>query len=354
MPSARSCWRHCVRHNQAGDDRQRRGASFHADSIFARYYAAETIVDRFAHRPEGAIDVIIPVLNTNELWEKNLISIYREIPVRRLLIGNAGCTDDTIVIASKFPRVEVHDHSSFKTLGYSIKELIKAVETEWFAYLHADVYLPDGWFDTMRGHQSELDWFGCPMRLTVLMEYLHVHPDRPYAGSQMGRKAAFVGGLDRIDDDYVYRQEDFVFARIVEGGQFRHGKVEDTFHYHQVMPLLYGPGERVRKLKSIDFSVETTQAEELHTAETQLRGTIKYLRPDEFQVRAVRANVLKLQELGKFDFAECIAWVGRTNPEWLPHIPRPALRLHRYGTIARSGLKAIVRHSLEYLLHKLG
>ena len=62
------------------------------DSIFARYYAIQEFVDRFLQRPEGAIDVIIPVLNTNELWEKNLIAIYREIPVKRLIIGNAGCT----------------------------------------------------------------------------------------------------------------------------------------------------------------------------------------------------------------------------------------------------------------------
>jgi glycosyltransferase involved in cell wall biosynthesis len=322
-------------------------------SIFARYYTSEAFVDRFSERPDDAIDVIIPVLNANELWEKNLISIYREIPVNRLLIGNGGCADETIAIARKFPRVEVYDHLSSKTLGYSVKELIKAVETEWFAYLHADVYLPDGWFEVMRGHQGEFDWFGCPMRLTVMMDYLHHHPHRPYAGSQMGRRAAF-DGLDRIDDDYVYRQEDFVFARVVEDGGFRHGKVEDTFHYHQVMPLLYGAGERARKLKSVDFAVETTPAEELHTAETQFRGTIKYLRPDGFQIRAVQANVLKLKELGKFDFDERIAWVGRTNPEWLPHIPPPAARVHRYRTIARSGLKAMLRHGLEYLLHKLG
>jgi glycosyltransferase involved in cell wall biosynthesis len=323
------------------------------DSIFARYYASEAFVDRFSHAPGGAIDVIIPVLNTNELWEKNLLSIYREIPVNRLLIGNGGCSDETIAIAQKFPRVEVHDHSSFKTLGYSVKELIKAVETEWFAYLHADVYLPDGWFDTMRRHQAEFDWFGCPMRLTVLMEYQHVDADRPYAGSQMGRKAVFIGGLDRIDDDYVYRQEDFVFASIVEDGQFRHGRVEDAFHYHQVMPRVYRTADRMRTLKSIDIQMEVTEAEKLHTAETQLRGTIKYLKPDKYQIRAVEANVLQLKELNRFDFNDFIAWVARVNPEWLPHIPRPMRRLQRYQALVRSGVKAVVRHGLQYLLYKL-
>jgi len=323
-------------------------------SIFARYYAPEMFTDRFSNRPDGAIDVLIPVLNTNELWEKNLISIYREIPVSRLLIGDAGCSDQTIAIAKKFPRVEVHDHSSFKTLGYSVKELIKRVETEWFAYLHADVYLPGGWFDTMRSYQSDFDWFGCPMQVTVMGEYRHIDLDRPYAGSQMGRKAAFLNGLDTIEDDYVYRQEDFVFAGIVEKGQFRSGRVEDIFHYHQVMPRLYGTAARTRSLKSINIEMEMTEAEEIHTAETQLRGTVKYLRPDKYQIRSVEANVLQLKQLNRFDYEEFIAWVAKTNPEWIPHIPRPMRRLQRYQALVRSGFKAIVRHVLQYFLYKLG
>jgi hypothetical protein len=332
---------------------QQRSASI-PGSIFARYYAPEMFTDRFSDRPDGAIDVIIPVLNTNELWEKNLISIYREIPVNRLLIGDGGCRDETIAVAKKFPRVEVHDHSLFKTLGYSVKELIETVETEWFAYLHADVYLPAGWFDRMRSHQWEFDWFGCPMQVTVLAEYRHIDPDRPYAGAQMGRKAAFLNGLDKIEDDYVYRQEDFIFAGTVESGQYRHGRIEDTFHYHQVMPRLYGTAARTRSLKSVNIEMELTEAEEIHTAETQLRGTVKYLRPDKYQIRSVEANVLQLKRLNRFDFDEFIAWVAQTNPEWVPHIPRPMRRLQRYQALVRSGFKAIVRHVLQYLLYKLG
>jgi hypothetical protein len=323
------------------------------DSIFARYYAPEAFVDRFSHRPDGALDVIIPVLNTNELWEKNLISIYREVPVSRLILGNAGCTDETIATAKKFPRVAVRDHARFRTLGYSIRDLIGAVESEWFIYLHADVYLPDGWFDAMRAHQSSYDWFGCPMRITALIEYLRDERHRPYAGSQMGRKAAFVDGLGRIDDDYVYRQEDFVFADLVENGRFRHGKIEDTFHYHQVMPLLYGGGERVRKLKRIDFSVEWSDAEERHVRETQLRGTVKYLKPTLYQIRAVEENYQALDKLGALDPDEFVSWVARTSPEWLPHIPQGRSKMYRYRALARGSFKAIARRGLEYLLHKL-
>jgi hypothetical protein len=291
-----------------------------AQSIFARYYAEEPFVDRFARSPEGAVDVIIPVLHSNELWKKNLISIYREVPVRRLLLGDAGCKDDTLVIARQFPRVEVYDHTSYKSLGYSVRALMTAVETEWFLYLHSDVYLPEKWFDTMRAHQSEFDWFGCPMLMTVLLEYPQ-HRVRPYAGAQMGRKAAFVGGLDRIDDDYVYRQEDWVFARIVEDGGFRHGKVEDTFHWHQMMSRLYGDDRRVRTFSQVKIEFDMTKEEELYTLETQLRGTIKYLLPDANQVGSVRENLWLLRKAGAINLWEFYGWVMRTNPQWLRFLP---------------------------------
>ena len=54
--------------------------------------------------PSDAVDVLIPVMHTNDLWEANLLSIYREIPVKRLLLGDAGCIDRTVEIARRFPR----------------------------------------------------------------------------------------------------------------------------------------------------------------------------------------------------------------------------------------------------------
>src|SRR5437016_2060726 len=94
----------------------------------------EVFSDRFASGREGAVDVLIPVMHTNEMWGRNLISIYREIPVNRLLLGDGGCIDQTIEIAKKFPRLVVDDHRGFTSLGYSIRKLIERVETEWFVY----------------------------------------------------------------------------------------------------------------------------------------------------------------------------------------------------------------------------
>lgn len=282
-------------------------------SIFSEYYSQVPFYDKFTHHPDSAVDVIIPIIHTNELWETNLKSFYREIPINRLLIGDGGCMDDSIKIAKKFPRVKIFNHKKYVSLGYSIRKLIEEVETDWFIYPHSDIYLPEGWFEKMRSHQGKLDWFGCPMRLTVLAEYDLVDKIRPYAGSQMGRKEAFLGGLDKIDDDYVYRQEDFVFTELVEKNGFKHGKVEDTFHYHQVMHRKTPFG---RKIKNVKLDVEIEEHEELRAAEMQVRGVVKYLKPNHFQESCVRSNLIYLIEKDKINLKEFRKWVKDVNPVW--------------------------------------
>lgn len=287
------------------------------ESIFQRYYKHETLDDRFARDKSGAIDVIIPVIHTNELWHNNLISIYRDVPVNRLLISDGGCKDDSIAIAQKFPRVTVLDHKAYKSLGFCLRKLVEAVETEWFIYVHSDVYLPEGWFDTMRAHQPRYDWFGCPQRITVQVEYPNVDKMfdevRPYAGSQMGKKAAFMaGGIQKIDDDFVYRQEDYVLASCVP--EERHGRIEDTFHYHQVMHKV---SPWARKLKRVAVQVEWSREEEIRASTMQVKGIIKYLAPSRVLAMEAEIHIIKLLELGATTLPEMMDWIGQTNPVWL-------------------------------------
>lgn len=284
-------------------------------SIFAQYFSEQPFVDRFESDPEAAVDVIIPIIHTNELWRANLFSLYREIPIARLLIGDGGCVDDSVDVVRTFPRVEVLDHRRFTSLGYSLRELIGAVQTEWFIYVHSDVYLPPGWFDAMRRHQSSYDWFGCPQQMTVMVEYRLVDHVRPYAGSQMGRKAAFTKGLSGIDDDYVYRQEDFVLADIVAKAGFKEGRIEDTFHYHQ---LTYRPSQWARTIKKVSIEVEQSREEEIRSCTTQAKGIVKYLDPDPVKASWVRTNLDRLVEMQAIDRAEFNRWVADTKPGWLP------------------------------------
>lgn len=297
-------------------------------SIFEKYYSPESFHDRFSVDPDSAIDVIIPLIHTNELWRKNLISIYREIPVNRLLISDGGCTDDSISIVKEFPRVEVLDHREYVSLGYCLRKLIESVETEWFVYLHSDVYLPPDWFNVMRRHQDSYEWFGCPQRITSMVEYNHVDSmsglRRPYAGSQMGRKQAFMEGVGAIEDDYVYRQEDLVLLDVIERHGFRHGFVEDMFHYHQVMRK---ESPWARKLTSVKVSVEWSREEEIRAANMQVKGIIKYLRPSLVLAIEVETQLLRLIQLKEMTLNEFMTWMKATNREWAGWIKPWRIRL---------------------------
>jgi glycosyltransferase involved in cell wall biosynthesis len=317
-------------------------------SIFEEYYSSRPFADRFARDPADAIEVIIPVIHTNELWRANLNSIYREIPVRRLLISDGGCKDDSIDIVRGFPRVEVLDHTRYVSLGYSLRKLIEAVESEWFAYLHSDVYLPPGWFDAMKAHQKEYDWFGCPQRITALVEYPNVDvlggEIRPHAGSQMGRKAAFMPGLPEIDDDYVYRQEDFVLRNLVEKHGFKSGNVEDIFHFHQVMHK-FSPW--ARKLSSVSIKVEWTREEEVRASMMQIKGIVKYLEPSPALVAEVEIHLRRLLALNAITQAEFDQWVLQTKPAWKEWI-KP-WRIYAMSALesARAGSKRLLKSVLK-------
>ncbi|MCX6112357.1 MAG: glycosyltransferase family A protein, partial [Proteobacteria bacterium] len=286
-------------------------------SIFEVYYTNVLFVDRYKVDGNRAVDVIIPIIHTNELWEVNLKSLYREIPVNRLLIGDGGCIDNSIEIVKKFPRVTVYDHSSYKSLGYSIRKLIESVETEWFVYPHSDVFFPDGWFDKMEKHQSGYDWFGCKMRQTVMLEYAYNDESRPYAGTQMGKRAAFIDGLRSIDDDYIYRQEDFVFSNLVNKAGYKEGKVDDTFHYHQIM---------VRKTKGLDLNIDKVTLEfgkkpeeEYRSSIMQIKGTIKYLDPKFFFARSIVNELIKLKKIGLLNWTEITGFIKLNNRKWLKY-----------------------------------
>ena len=103
--------------------------------INKKWIVSEIINSKFidAYDPkEESYDIVFPILNTNQLLENNLKSIFSNIPVNRLLVGDAGSTDDSIKILHKFPRVEIFDHKNFKTSGVCIIDLIRRVNTKHF------------------------------------------------------------------------------------------------------------------------------------------------------------------------------------------------------------------------------
>ncbi len=291
-------------------------------SIFYKYYSKEEFIDRIKLQKEEPIDVLIPLINTNELFEKNLYSFYREIPINRLVIGNGGCTDNSIEIVKEFPRVIIIDQSKYKSQGYCIKELIENVKTEWFIYLHADIYLPENWYNKMKKHQKEYDWYECYRKMTTLVEFWSENQhkqERAFSGSQMGRTKAFKNIIPKIDDDYLQRNEDIIFHELILQEGYKYGRVSDCFHYHQMMNK---KGEMEPKFKRIIIEKEKDKKWEEKISNMQARGIIKYLIPKQYLINIVNNSIYALYNLGVLDWQEFRDWTKKTNTIWLKYIKK--------------------------------
>lgn len=300
-------------------------------------------MDRFETDPREPVDVIIPVMHTNELWRANLTSIYREIPVRRLIISDGGVRDDSLSIARDFPRITVLDHREFVSLGYCLRKLIETVETDWFVYLHSDVFLAPGWFDAMVADRHRFDWFESQQHTTILAEVPLEHSvaERSYSGAQMGRRRAFDPVIPRIDDDFLYRNEDIILAHLVRKAGFKYGRADAALAYHQQMAK-----ESLwrRDIAQVSITIRKSAEEDLREKRTQLYGLLKYLDPDQdtFNRYCLIDYIYDLLISGQMDWTEFVAWVKRTNPGWLPIIRRSRAR-NRLKRIFRGAGAALLR-----------
>jgi hypothetical protein len=292
-------------------------------SIFKDMFSSNKVfVDRLSQRNEEGVDVIIPIMNTNELWESNLFSFYKEIPINNLIIGDAGSTDESIYIARKFPRVTVIEHKHLNTLGGALKDLISRVETDWFVYLHADVYLSAGWYDNMSIYKNDYDWFESPHKIVTCIEFWNRKDNdfhRPYSGAQMGKKTIFENVLPIIEDDYLYRNEDIIFMELVKNAGGKYGVASNkAFLYHQVMNKR---GEKEPKFASIKIDRIQDKDWEIKTLDMQVKGIIKYLSPkNNSLISAVNIPLYMLYDLGALEWHSFKKWVKETNPLWLNYI----------------------------------
>lgn len=318
-------------------------------SIIKRYCQKYELIDRKTLNNEEGIDVIIPIFGINPLFEKNLYSFYREIPINQLIIGDAGCTDDSIEVVKKFPRVEIVDQGEYYSLGFCIAELMSLVETEWFIYLHSDVFLPKNWYNTMKKNQSKYDWFESDRRNSLILDIIpkKVIPERALSGSQMGRKKAFEEILPKIKDDYLYRNEDIIFHELIEAEGFKYGRISDTFHFHQIMNkrVVEKSGEKELTLKNVIIEEAPNKKLEIKTYRMQAKGIIKYLQPKPYLVKNVNLSIMMLQKYNAININQFKKWIKETNEIWLKYVK---IR-NRYSLKVRD----IIQNKLRPLVEKL-
>jgi len=73
-------------------------------------------------------------------------SIYRNIPVNRLLVIDGGSTDGTLELLRRYPNVKVIDDKN-GTRASARQKGIDAVRTDWHVHVDSDVILCEHWFE---------------------------------------------------------------------------------------------------------------------------------------------------------------------------------------------------------------
>ena len=95
------------------------------------------------------VDVVVLTKDSEETLGKCLNSIYKNVPVNRLIVVDGCSTDKTLRIIRKFDKKynNVVLLSGRGTRGKARQKAIEAVMTEWFMFVDSDVILCNGWFE---------------------------------------------------------------------------------------------------------------------------------------------------------------------------------------------------------------
>ena len=95
------------------------------------------------------VDVVVLTKNSERILEKCLDSVFKTVPVNRLIIVDGCSTDNTLEIVGKFREkhgnvIVINDNG---TRGSARLRGIRLVETRWFLFVDSDVTLSDDWFN---------------------------------------------------------------------------------------------------------------------------------------------------------------------------------------------------------------
>lgn len=254
-------------------------------------------------------DVICPLYWINKYFEKNVGRWFDEIPIKTLYLG---INNPNLVIELDNQEIEIVDQVQHKTLGPCLAELMKKVTTEWFVYLHADVEPLRGSFGMLCRDLREdvgiieserLLWHGKMENGEPFFNdpnLLNRHSTlRPYSGFQLIRKKAIEPLLDKIEDDFVYRNEDIIFQSECLKNGFEYVK-SWGLHVHQVL-----------------HSNWTHDYQKTHLM--QVKGIIKYTQPTKQNKKPLVDPLIWCKyNLKGYDFSlpRLLMFCYQFNPNW--------------------------------------
>jgi glycosyltransferase involved in cell wall biosynthesis len=103
------------------------------------------------------VDVVIITKNSERMLGECLNSVYKNVPVNRLIVVDGHSTDNTLEIVRRFQKkhgnvLVIRDKGTRATAR---QKGIDRVETEWFMFVDSDAVLCKDWFKKAEKHLGE-------------------------------------------------------------------------------------------------------------------------------------------------------------------------------------------------------
>ena len=269
-----------------------------------------SLIDRTVVEPKlEQIDVIMMTLDAVDFLEKGLYTVYREIPVRKLIVCDGGSQDGTIETLKKYPRVELHIRPDIRTTGKTLEFLLSLVKTEWFAFIDGETELVPDWYDEMSKHKITYDVIENSKTINAFHFYREVKSkldpeSRPLSFCHLIKKAAVKNF--HCDDDYLWRAVDFYFRQVVENSHYKYGKISSTSNFHHDTERTPQESDEEKKMAKYVFKeperVIIDEQKNNRMLENAAKEAVKYLDPENPVVKKHRG----------FDNL-----IGRLDREWV-------------------------------------
>jgi glycosyltransferase involved in cell wall biosynthesis len=103
------------------------------------------------------VDVVIITKNSEHMLSECLKSVYKNVPVNRLIVVDGGSTDKTLAIMREFQKKHgnILVLQDIGTRATARQKGIDQVKTEWFMFVDSDAVLCKDWFKKAEIHLGQ-------------------------------------------------------------------------------------------------------------------------------------------------------------------------------------------------------